>query len=157
MKTTLAWIYYALCMLFAVAALFPLGLLIVGAACVFKAWTPTATVPSINPLLKYDRFEVDSWTWPINAIYGNPEDGVSGIDAFGPSWVGPYNTRGSRWEAFRWSGLRNWANGFGYITWIFGGTPPLLVKEYRLPILGMRQLKLGWQQRYGRNVMVGSA
>jgi len=152
MKTALAWIYYALCMLFAVFVLFPAGLLIVGAACIFKAWDGPELL-SIKPL-PYRTF-VDSWGWPINVIYGNPEDGASGTDAVGP-WGESFNPLGTRWRAFLWSGLRNWANGFNYITWRFAATPPLLVKEYSL-FGRQRQLKIGWQQRYGCTVMVGSA
>lgn len=154
MSTVAAWLYFALCELFALVVLFPLGLLIVGAACICRAWSSAAVQPSINP--QPGRPDVDVWEWPINAVYGNPEDGVSGEDALG-SWVGFYNPTGSRWRAFMWSALRNPANGFNYPTWRWAATPPLLVKTYSLPILGTRQLKLGWQRRYGRIVMACSA
>lgn len=149
----LAWAWYALCALFGFFVLMPLGWVVVGAACILKAWKfPYAN--SIKPLT--GRKQIDGWAWPINAVYGNPEDGVSGVDAYGPSWIDSYNPMGSRWRAFRWSGLRNWAAGFNYLTWPWKGAPPLLIKQYS--VLGSpRQLKIGWQPRYGKIVMVCSA
>lgn len=138
----LAWAWFAACELFGLLVLMPVGWVVVGAACIFKAWKfPYAT--SIKPLP--NRRLVDGWSWPINALYGNPEDGVSGVDALGPSWLGAYNPQGYRWRAFLWN-LRNWASGFNYRNWPFSLTPPLFIKQYSLPILGTRQLKLGWQQ-----------
>jgi hypothetical protein len=149
----IAWIWFAICQVFAFVVLMPLGWLIVGLAVLCGAHTDMPVTASIKPMP--GREYIDRWTWPINAIYGNPEDGVTGMDALGPSWTGFYNPTGSRWLAFKWSGLRNWADGFNYITWIFSGTPPLLVKDYTF-FGSQRQLKLGWQQRYGRTVMVCS-
>lgn len=140
-----AW--YVACSLFGVLVLFPLGLLLVGLASLFKAWTfPYAK--SIKPLP--NRQLIDGWTLPINLIFGNPEDGVSGVDAYGPSWTGSYNPTGSRWGAFVWSGLRNWAAGYNYLTWPWSSTPPLYVG----PFVGSFAVEIGWQQRYGRTVMV---
>lgn len=149
----LAWAWFAACSLFGVLVLMPVGWVVVGAACVCKAWRfPYAT--SIKPIK--GRAQVDGWSWPINRIYGNPEDGVSGVDAYGPGWTGSYNPRGTRWRAFVWSGLRNWAAGYNYLTWAWGTDPPLYIKDYS--VLGrQRQLKIGWQARYGRIVMVCSA
>lgn len=139
--TVLAWGWFAVCELFGLLVLFPIGLVVVGAACVFKAWRfPYAT--SIKPLP--DRKLIDGWAWSINLLYGNPEDGVSGVDAYGPSWIGSYNPSGTRWRALLWN-LRNWANGFSYLTWAWTSAPPLYVKPYT--IFGrQRQLKIGWQQ-----------
>lgn len=123
--------------------LFFVGLVVVGAACLFKAWRfPYAR--SIKPFK--DRELVDGWKWPINLIYGNPEDGVSGIDAYGPSWTDSYNPWGTRWRAFVWSGLRNWANGLNYITWPWASAPPCVKKTYRTPWRSTRELQLGWTQ-----------
>lgn len=147
----LVWAWFALCELFGLVVLFPLGWFVVGAASFFRAWKfPYAT--SIKELP--NRSLIDGWSWPINAIYGNPEDGVSGVDAYG-SWMGSYNPTGSAWKAFMWSGLRNWAAGYNYLTWPWVSVPPFYVTEYT--VLGrQRQLKIGWQTRYGRIVMVCS-
>lgn len=141
-----AW--YAACTLFGLLVLLPLVVLIVGPACVFKAWRfPYAK--SIKPIPGRDF--VDGWALPINLIFGNPEDGVSGVDAYGPDWLGAYNPRGTRWRAFLWN-LRNWAAGYNYLTWPWEYDPSLL---YVGPLAGL-QVKIGWQQRYGRTVMVCS-
>lgn len=144
------WLWFALCQVIGFFVLFPLGWLIVGAACACSAWTPADT-PSIKPLP--NREKVDRWTWPINLIYGNKEDGTTGRYALG-SWTGFYNQTGSRWKAFEWSGLRNSADGWNYITWLWASAPPLYVTTW---LGGRRQLKIGWQQRYGCTVMVCSA
>lgn len=140
--SVLAWAWFALCSLFAFVVLMPVGWVVVGAACVFKAWKfPYAN--SIKPLP--DRKLVDGFSWSINALWGNPEDGVSGVDAYGPSWIGSYNPYGTRWRAFVWSGLRNWANGFNYLTWRSSSPAPLYVRQYS--VFGkQRQIKIGWQQ-----------
>lgn len=143
------WLYYATCQLIGAFVLFPLGLLIVGLACYRRAWSFDAT-PSIKPL-PY-RLTVDTWRWTwMNTVYGNPEDGVTGGDAFG-SWVGPYNDVPlSRWRAFQWSGLRNWACGWNYLTWRpWLDPPPLFYRAYG----NGHSIELGWQQRYGCTVMV---
>ena len=140
------WLWFAVCSLFGFFVLQPVGWLLVGAACYKRAWKLVPGKRSIKPII--GRKWVDEWRWQwMNLLWGNPEDGVSGGDAFGPSWSGEYNPALSRWRAFKWAALRNWANGYNYITWRDSwGTPPLLIKQYTLPILGTRQLKLGWQQ-----------
>lgn len=142
----LAWCYFALCELVALVVLFPLGLLLVGWCCARRNYTlPATSSPlSIKPLPQ--RTHVDTWGWKwMQPVYGNPEDGVTGFCAYGPSWTGAYNPTRSRWLAFVWSALRNWANGFGYLTWRWTSTAPLLVKAYSL-FGQQRQLKIGWQQ-----------
>jgi hypothetical protein len=154
-----AAILYWFCSLFAVYGLFVPGILLTGLASWRRAWT-AANIPSIKPLP--NRPNVDEWTWPINWIYGNPEDGVSGRYAYG-GWAGAYNPTGSRWKAFIWAAFRNWACGFNYLTWNGRNAPPLFVTNYTVwswvPRAGgsVRQFKIGWQLRYGCTVMVGSA
>lgn len=149
------WAYFALCEL-AAAAFFwmplwwwrlpPIGLTVAILLCLSRSWS-AASVNSIKPMSS--RVFVDEWVAPVNALFGNPEDGVSGRFAFG-AWYGAYNPTGSRWRAICWN-CRNWLAGFNYLTWPWASTPPLIVKPY-----GSHQLKLGWQQRYGRTVMVCS-
>lgn len=138
--------YFWLCELFAFCVLMPLGWILVGIACYYYEWTYSPNISSIKPLP--NRKVIDTWDWYfMRLVYGNPEDGVSGIYAYGPSWPGAYNApRATRWRAFKWSGLRNWAAGFNYLTWLWPGEkPPVIIKAYT--VFGkQRQLKIGWQQ-----------
>lgn len=169
--TFLKWLYFAVCTLAAVVFfwILPVGLATAVLLCLFKAWHFPGQA-SIKPLP--GRQYVDSWPAIFNPLWGNPEDGVSGVDAYGPSWTGSYNPLGTRWKAIQWN-CRNWLAGYNYITWLWKSTPPLIVKEYSLPSFVIptwvpklgglqigsqsRQLKIGWQQRYGKTVMVCSA
>lgn len=174
--TFLKWLYYAVCSIGAFVfywiplwRLPPLGLTVAVALCLLQAWHYPAA-KSIKPLP--GRLYVDGWPALFQPLWGNPEDGVSGVDAYGPSWKDSFNPLGSRLKAIEWN-CRNWLAGFNYLTWRWKSVPPLIVKEYSLPSLTLptwvpklgglqiggqtRQLKIGWQQRYGRNVMVGSA
>lgn len=136
------WIWYAGAQLIGIVWLI-LGIFIIGAASACKAWTDPPDAKSLKPLP--DRMVVDRWKWPINGIYGNPEDGVSGRQAYGPTWAGPFNASGSRWYAFEWSGLRNWANNWAYITWPFPWTPPLYASK-------SGAIKLGWKPWFGGRI-----
>lgn len=175
----LKWPYFAICTLGAVFFFWiplwwwytpPLGLTVAVILCLSKAWHFPGYL-SIKPLP--GRGYVDAWPALFDPLWGNPEDGVSGVDAYGPSWKNSYNPTGSRWGAIKWN-CRNWLAGFNYITWrAWMGAPPLIVKEYSLPSFVVptwvpklgglqiggqtRQLKIGWQQRYGQTVMVCSA
>ena len=152
----IGWIYFALCEL-AAAAFFwlplwwwrapPIGLTVVLVLCLLRAWVwPYAD--SIKPLPA--RTRIDGWRGPFNLLWGNPEDGVSGLDARG-SWTGDYNPSGSRWLAICWN-CRNWLAGFNYLTWPWTRAAPNLQLPYTVPawvprIGGMaRTLRLGWQQ-----------
>lgn len=151
MKAFLGWAWYVLMQLVGIP-LFVGGLVIVGIAAWRNAITDKPAQDSIKPLLNYHRFTVDRWIWPINAVYGNPEDGVSGIDAYGGDWgSGPFNgtTPPSRWKAFVWSGIRNWAAGFNYISWPFASPPPF----YQSPTNSGR--KFGWQSLPASDGWVG--
>lgn len=157
MKTSLYWAWFAACELAAFLFFWvppwiwtfghwheplPLGLSFIVVMCLFEAWSPYAMFLSIKPV--GTRTHVDWWDLPINALFGNPEDGVSGLDALGPSWQGFYNPTGSRWGAICWN-CRNWMAGFNYITWRWASVPPIIFKDYTL-FGKQRQLKLGWQQ-----------
>lgn len=146
----IAWIYFALCELAATAFFWmplwwwklpPIGLSVAVLLCLARAWRwPYAN--SIKPLPL--RKSIDGWPRPFNALWGNPEDGVSGLVAFGPSWTGAYNPTGSIWLAICWQ-CRNWLAGFNYLTWPWAAPAPLLIKAYS--VFGrQRQLKVGWQQ-----------
>lgn len=80
--------------------------------CLAKAWkTCPATVAGPIPLPRL----VDRWSWePLNAIYGNPEDGVSGRYAlvWTPVKLVPYwPAAPADWiRAYAWSAWRNSTN-----------------------------------------------
>jgi hypothetical protein len=53
------------------------GYLVIPFFCLARAWGPTFS--SAGP---YPAHAIDCWSWaPLNKVYGNPEDGVSGIYA----------------------------------------------------------------------------
>lgn len=163
----LAWFYYAMCELFSVLFFWippwlwtwghwreplPLGLTFVVLLCLFELWSPHAYSTSIKPLP--GRTLVDAWDLPVNQLFGNPEDGVSGYDARGPDWSGSYNPTESRWLAICWN-CRNWMAGFNYITArALKVVPPPIITSYTL-FGKQRLLKLGWQQLPASDGWVG--
>lgn len=137
------WLWFAMASLVGFFILQPVGWLLVGIAAYKRAWVVSGDA-SIKPLPQRQQIDTWRWQWMVR-VWGNPEDGVSGYDAYGPSWDGRYNPTLSRWKAFVWAGLRNWAAGYNYITWPFSTTPPVYFKNYTL--FGKpRTLKIGWQQ-----------
>jgi hypothetical protein len=90
---------------------------------------------------------VDKWKWePLNAIYGNPEDGVSG--RFAVIWGSgadegkqvQYMPDAPAWKrAYCWSALRNTADGLKYK---FAWDGPLATGT----VLG-RHYQIGWKAR----------
>lgn len=75
----------------------------------------------------------------MNRWFGNPEDGVTGKYAVGPSWFGYYNPTGGWAGRMKWN-WRNNAAGFNYEIW---PKAPVVKKNYK--VLWMtRELQLGW-------------
>jgi hypothetical protein len=147
----LAWLYFALIQLFALVT-DAAGLVVLAPACYLHAWTEPDTL-SINsaPLGR----KVDRWRWGwLNAVWGNPEDGVSGQQAL--IWVHgrqrPY-LPGVKpaWRAYRWSALRNSSDRMKYrFPWAKG---PFYQRQFAL--FGRRLLfKAGWQRESGLSVVV---
>lgn len=109
-----------------------------------RAWEPC---PS-----RFDPSRViDRWKWkPLNAVYGNPEDGVSGMKAL--VWTngvqGPYMPGAwPAWRAYLWSAWRNSADNLKYV-FACSSCP---IKQGT--ILG-KPYKLGWQFENGIKVPV---
>lgn len=114
----LAWLYFAFAELtqffFAVV-----GWIILLPFCVFHSWEPSP-IPSINPVTPRC---IDQWKWkPLNYIYGNPEDGVSGKCAV--VWGGgadagklvPYWPTAPDWlRAYAWCAWRNSSDNLKYV------------------------------------------
>lgn len=168
MKTALAWIWFVVvqCLMtwpFLLVWLFwhvsfhdgiclsiltspiALGWVVLIPFCVRKAWT--ADLKSIK-----DQRVIDRWNWkPLNWIWGNPEDGVSGQYALVWDRTGqvPYMPGADpAWRAYCWSAWRNSANMLKYVfAWKNG---PLLAS---FTLFG-RTHKLGWQMENGYKVPI---
>src|SRR5207248_2341466 len=117
--------------------------------CLFQAWKRAPS--TVGPAAMTDR-----WTWPINAVYGNPSaDGVSGT--FAMIWRGaqhvPYMpTSWPPWRAYCWN-MRNSAGGLKYNRWTVWEEGPLVQGVW---LKSRREWKLGWQRENGIKVAVFS-
>lgn len=115
--------------------------------CVAHAW-------KLGPV-KVGRV-LDVWSWgPLNRVYGNPEDGVSGmfalirLDANTQGEYMPSANVPAWWRAYCWSALRNSCDNLKYVFAIPGA--PLV----KFQLFG-RTAKIGWQMENGFNVPVFS-
>ncbi len=119
------WVLYWLMQLFMVTMGKIVGLLLIF-PCLFQAWE-ISDKPSIN-----DGRKIDKWTWtPLNWIWGNPEDGVSGQTALvwinGVTRVEYWRTCPANWiRAMAWSWWRNGADQLKYWFQWRGTNPPLV-------------------------------
>jgi hypothetical protein len=116
------------------------GFVILVPFCAFKLW-----VPSPHPSIR-DGKPIDQWAWgPLNYVYGNPEDGVSGVHA------GYMPTANSRWRAYCWSALRNSCDNLKYV--FAAPTPDYRIGTYT--VFGKKQQWMfGWKPENGFNVPV---
>lgn len=136
-----AWLWFALVQLIMLAATV-VGWVVLIPFCLGRRWGVDPK-PSIKDGLR----AIDRWEWePLNYVYGNPEDGVSGLWAL--TSAGDYMPGAwAPWRAYCWSALRNSCDNLKYVfAWEQG---PLLERS----ILG-RNVKLGWQKENGFNVPV---
>jgi hypothetical protein len=136
------WAYFILIQLVSLAATL-IGYVVLLPLCLCQAWTaPNAT--STKPLPAEGRFYVDAWAFgPLNRVYGNPEDGVSGKQAYiwgsGPQagQLIPYMADSAAWwRAYCWN-ARNSADALKYLFKRQGG--PLVT----FTLFG-RQYRAGW-------------
>lgn len=136
-----AWIWFAIVQLLMFAATV-LGYVVLPLFCKAQAWHPAPS--SFDPSRIIDR-----WSFaPLNWLWGNPEDGVSGAQA--KVWIDG-NTQGSFMpdatpfsRAYNWSVRRNSADNLKYLfAWKNG---PLKVWA--------SGHKAGWQEENGRSVPV---
>ena len=111
----LGWIWYIsvqLIMLFFTV----LGWFLLLPFCLRQAWDGPTRHRLSN---KGDGREIDTWRWrPLNRIYGNPEDGVSGQCAiiYLNGNASPYMPHASAWwRAYCWSALRNSCDNLKYV------------------------------------------
>ncbi|MDE1989025.1 MAG: hypothetical protein KGI82_01030 [Betaproteobacteria bacterium] len=140
----IAWTYFALAQLVMLAAMLA-GFVVLMLPCLLHAWE-LSPVPSIN-----DGRRIDRWTWALlNPIWGNPEDGVSGLAA--RVWVNGVTQR-AYWpscpsaalRAYAWSAWRNSCDALKYSLAITCfGTPSVVIAGRRI----------GWSVENGRPVLV---
>jgi hypothetical protein len=132
----LAWLWFGVVQLISLVATI-IGWLLLIPFCLAQAW---------------DNNVPDRWTWqPLNAVYGNPEDGVIGQHALIWNSTGqkvPYMPGAwAPWRAYCWSALRNSCDNLKYIfAWQNG---PFYTRQF-----GSRTLKVGWQLENGQKVPV---
>lgn len=120
------WLWFAIVQLIAFTAT-AIGWILLIPFCIAQAWIADTTSDK-------DGRKIDRWSWrPLNWIYGNREDGVSGYTAL--VWVdgytqGPYLPKASAWaRAYRWSALRNSCDNLKYVFAWKGG--PFWRREFR--------------------------
>lgn len=139
----LKWVYFVAIQLIHLV-FFVIGLVVLAPFCVMESWWV-----SDKPSIKDHARGVDEWRWnPLNFIYGNPEDGVSGQFALlsdGSRYMPGANPA---WRAYCWSALRNSVDGLKYVFTIPGEGPLVHWSFWKL------HGKLGWQCENGYNVAV---
>lgn len=137
-----------------------LGVFILLPFCVAKAWNSNGVclyykgIPIVFPVRSIkDSREIDQWSWaPLDFVYENPEDGVSGQHAL--VWtngvLGPYMPNAPAWwRAYCWSAFRNSCDNLKYV--FADPKGPLVTFQ-----LFGRPCKVGWQMENGYNVPVSS-
>ena len=145
--TVNVWIRFWLAQLIQLA-FYVLGLVLLIVPCILQAWEP-----SPDPSIK-DQRTIDRWRWPWLRWLGyhNAEDGDSGQTAL--VWkdgqpVTYANPNWPRWSAYKWSALRNSADGWKYRL-AFDG-PLITFRVFAWTV------KAGYQLENGRKVPVLSA
>jgi hypothetical protein len=162
----MAWLRFAGVQLVMLAATV-LGWLLLIPFCLLQAWsTQHGGLKFVS--IKNKR-SIDRWIWqPLNYVYGNPEDGVSGQQAVIwkddlpfpymplPDWLQRFQEIPTRrflawiypaWRAYVWSGWRNSADNLKYV--FSCESCPLKTGTF----LG-RPYKIGWQEENGYKVPV---
>jgi hypothetical protein len=144
----LGWLWFAVVQ--TVTVVFNLlGLVLLIPFCLELAWEPCPSRFNSDHL-------IDRWRFgPLNWVYSNPEDGVSGEHSLvhaGPNGTGarvPYMPGANpAWRAYCWSALRNSADNLKYVfAWSKGPFK-------RGTWLGGREWKVGWQTENGVQVPV---
>jgi hypothetical protein len=153
----MAWAWFAVVQLVQLLATV-IGWVLLIPFCLTQAWTTRAPVIGDSMFVRSikDGRVIDRWSFaPLNAVYGNPEDGVSGAHAI--IWgngveiplgkQGPYMAGANPiWRAYCWN-ARNSAASLKYIfAWEAG---PYI----QVPLFG-RTLRAGWQHEIGGKVPV---
>lgn len=99
------------------------GLVVLALPCALGAWEPALST-QWNADAPVKAHKIMQWSWkPLNAVWGNPEDGV-----LGPDWHMPGKPAGLR--AYCWSALRNRSDAMKYVYRRYGG--PFWRSEFTL-------------------------
>ncbi len=119
MSKAAVWLWFVVVQVLSLITMV-LGWLLLIPFCIARAW-------------KADG-KIDRWSWePLNSIYGNPEDGVSGACARIWNSTGcllPYMPLAHpAWRAYCWSAWRNSADNLKYVFRRTGG--PFYRVEFR--------------------------
>lgn len=130
----LAWVLFVVVQLISLVAMV-LGWFLLIPFCLAQAWKPA--ISTMDPTRA-----IDVWQWgPLNLMFGNPEDGVSGARAL--IWRNgarvPYMPNSwAPWRAYLWSAWRNSCDNLKYVFAWKGG--PFVRKEWiqTLPELSRR-------------------
>lgn len=149
MTQVAGWLYFGLVQIIFLVAMV-IGWVLLIPFCVAQAWKPIN-----SPLWKLR--EIDAWSFgPLNFVYGNPEDGVSGQKAIVWNKLGtaqvPYMPGAwAPWRAYCWSAWRNSTDNLKYVfAWNNGP-----FKQWTLTIFGRSiKIKAGWQEENGLKVPV---
>ena len=118
MRTALTWVWFAVIQVISLIAMV-IGWVLLIPFCLTRSWEVCAS--PLDPTRTIDR-----WRWkPMNSVFGNPEDGVSGNGAL------IWNESGMRvpympdawdpWRAYLWSAWRNSADNLKYVFRWTGG------------------------------------
>jgi hypothetical protein len=100
------WLWFAVVQLISLIAMV-IGWVLLIPFCVAHAWVPIGSI--------------DRWTWsPLNWMYGNPEDGVSGQyariwNSTGTALVRYMPNASAAWRSYCWSAWRNSCNNLKYV------------------------------------------
>lgn len=130
------------------------GLVLLAPLSLFHLWT-SANVKSIKT--QPAGLLIDKWLLPVNYVYGNPEDGVSGQQAL--VWSNgqqvPYQASTATgikkwfvdaWRAYSWSVLRNSSDNLKYVF----ANPNGKMASVSFKLFGKQvTLALGWKPENG--------
>lgn len=107
----IGWIWFALVQILSLLAMV-LGWIVLIPFCLAQAWT-------MDTISTKDGRLIDRWSWhPLNQIYDNVEDGVSGQTAL--VWINGSLTHympnaWAPWRAYCWSAWRNSCDSLKYV------------------------------------------
>jgi hypothetical protein len=110
----MAWAYFLVIQVVCLISDFIGLIFVLPLPCAFHFWVPAmSTEWNADAPIKAHSIMVWRWNW-LNAVWGNPEDGV-----LGPDWHLP--GRSAWWRAYAWSALRNRSDALKYVfRWVGG-------------------------------------
>ena len=124
------WLYFTFVQVVALIAMV-VGWFLLIIPCALGAWEPELQIYQPDwAATEGSRKMINIWSWDwLNNVWGNDEDGVTGIPA--------YNKTESRFKAYLWSAWRNSTNNLRFVFRNFNG--PFYRKE-----IGNWYFQAGW-------------